>query len=290
MATDRPYINPQPTINVLTPERKDAFVAVFGEKFVNTYQGPVHFIDNTTLSSPVAIGFYRRDFQYISKMANFEYQYRSWNGYNQELLDRYADIITKKLASIKTLLSTRISQISKLLEQNSVSMESTIYSNVLNTNVPVISGHARNYFLLLQELDRLNLMTGTANLMGVIQSSQRAEVEFQCKKAIRAFAAVLRNEVIKIYREADRMQNDPRGAGERDAQQQATLAAQGEALDEIGTAMDTEGKSDRGLDMTAMDPGQLIDEAAAASLASAKAGKRKPKEDAPVAPAVSAEA
>jgi hypothetical protein len=280
MANDRSTQAHQPKSNALTPERHEAFVRVFGEKFANSYMGPVLFIDKATLYSPAAINFFRRDFEYVSKIVMYEYQYRSWNGYDQDLLDRYAEIITKKLTSIKTLLENNTNRISKLLEQNNCPMDTTVYNNAVTTSVPIISGHARSYFLLLQDLDRLNLLTGIANLQGVIHSSQRAEAEFTCKKAVRAFAAALRNEVVRIYREADRMIHEQHagGGGTDVASKKDAVAEQGKELKAFGEAMDSESHGDRSLDLGDRDPSQMIDEAAAASIAVTKAAKSRKKE------------
>lgn len=282
MASDTNAPAPSNTDPLAGP-RREALIAVFGEKFAASYLGPIHFIDNATLQSPAAVNFYRRDFEFISKVLNYEYQYRSWNGFDQQLLDRYAEIISKKLTSIRTLLENNCNRFTKLLEMNNVRMESTLYSNSVSMTVPITSGHARGYFLLLQELDRLNLLAGTANLMGVIDSSMRANAEFLCKKAVRAFAAALRNEVVRIYREADRMIKEQHGQGNGDAAKSSAVAAHGKELEAFGVAMDTEGKSDRSLDLGGADPSQLIDDAAAAATAVAKTRIKKEKVVDPVA-------
>lgn len=268
---------PQPMIDLLTPARRQALTTIFGDKFANTFMGPIAFIDDGKLSSPTAINFFKRDFPYISKVLNYEYQYRSWNGFDQALLDRYSEMITKKLTSIALLLENRINQISNLLESNGHKMESAVYSNALEISVPIISGHARGYYLALQELDRLNLIAGTANLLGVINSTQRAEAEFMCKKAVRAFSAALRNEVVRLYREADRLMRAQHGEGAADEAQTATVAAQGKVLDDFGKAMEEDGQKDRSLNLDGADPNKVIDDAAAASKVTAPKSATKKK-------------
>lgn len=251
----------------LSEPRRAALNEIFGEKFASSYMGPILFMDDQQLHSPAAVQFFRRDFSFISKVLNYEYQYRSWNGFNQELLDRYAEMIAKKLSSIGTLLDNWCNRFNKLMETNGVKMENSLYPNSLTMSVPITNGHARGYFMLLKELDRVNLLAGTANMLGVIDSKVRAEAEFQCKKAVRAFAAALRNEVLRLYREADRLKHGDKDAGAKDA----TLDEQGKTLAEFGNAMAADGKTDRALDVSSSDPGQLIEDAAAATTAAAAA-------------------
>lgn len=279
-----PESNAQTFVDLLPTKQRQAVVSVFGEKFAKQFMGPIAFIDDAKLSSPTAINFFRRDFQFISKVLNYEYQYRSWNGFDQELLNRYGEMINKKLENIGMLIGNWNNRFAKLMETNGVSMESAVYSNAIETTVPVISGHARSYFLVLKELDRLNLVAGSANLMGVINSTQRAEAEFMCKKAVRAFGAALRNEVVRLYREADRLMKEQHG--QVDTGKAETIAAQGQELQAFSDSMKQDSATDSSLNLGATDPGQIIDDAAAATAAATKAaaGKsRTKKTDTPVA-------
>ena len=262
-------------VDLLPSKQRQAVISVFGEKFANQFMGPIAFIDDAKLSSPPAINFFRRDFQFISKVLNYEYQYRSWNGFDQGLLDRYGDMITKKLESIGTLIGNWNNRFAKLMETNGVKMESAVYPNAIETSVPIISGHARAYFLILKELDRLNLVAGTANLMGVINSTQRAEAEFMCKKSVRAFAAALRNEVVRLYREADRLIKEQHGHVESGKAE--TIAAQGKELDAFDKSMKDDSATDSSLNLDNADPSQVIDDAAAATAAASKAAGAKPR-------------
>ncbi|MDP2449611.1 MAG: hypothetical protein Q8Q74_08110 [Polaromonas sp.] len=288
MANDSSANNAQPVADQLSPQRRQAMVDVFGEAFANSYRGPIHFMDGELLSSPTAMTFYRRDFGYISKVLAYEYQYRSWHGYNQELLDRYAEIVTKKLTSMATLLENWSNRFEKVMQQNGTKMESTVYPNGIVATVPVISGFARRYFATLKELDRFNLLAGTANLMGVIDSTQRAQAEYMCKNAVRAFAAALRNEVVRLYREADRMMQEQRHKGSSSPEQAAQVEAQGQELQAFASSMEADGKTDSALNMGDADPSKVLDDAVAASSAATKSASkaRKPKQDpAPAAPA-----
>jgi len=155
-----------------------------------------------------------------------------------------------------------------------------VYSNAIETTVPIISGHARAYFLILKDLDRLNLVAGSANLMGVINSTQRAEAEFMCKKAVRAFGAALRNEVVRLYREADRLIKEQHGQGQVDAGKAKTIEDQGAELNAFDESMTSDSATDSSLNLNGADPSQVIADAAAATAAAvsaSKAGSVKPR-------------
>lgn len=285
MASEAPT-GSQALIDLLAPPRRQAMISIFGDKVARNFMGPIAFIDDGKLCSPTAINFFRRDFSFISRVLRYEYEYRSWNGFDQSLLDRYGEMIASKLTKISTLLDNWNKRFAKLMEQNGVKMDSAVYSHAIETPVPIIASHARAYFQILKDLDQLNLIAGTANLMGVIDSTQRAEAEFMCKKAVRAFGAALRQEVIRIYREADRLIKAQHGAGETNAAQAATVEAQGNDIAEFGKAIDEDGKGDRSLDLGSGDPNQVVDDAAAASTAATAASDdEKPARSSRRAPA-----
>jgi len=268
-------------VDPVSIRRQAALEDVFGAKFVSRFQSPVIFIDSVVLQSPTSIRFFKKDFAYLSKQLHMEYQYRSWKGFNQEMLERYNEIITKKLDSINLLMTNWVNRLQKLLDQNNVKIEGSIYPNVLTVTVPIIAAHARSYFVLLTNLDRLSLLAGTANLLGVIDSKQRAEAEMICKKAVRAFRSVLQAEVIKLYREADRLIKEQHSRGEADSQMAEAIAEQGKAIAEFAANQEVE--SDIGLDIGGSDPSQLIDDAAAASSAVVNASRSRVKAPKPKA-------
>lgn len=256
--------------DLLSEARRKALTEVFGEQFATSYQGPIMFIDNQILGSPTAINFFRRDFAFLSKALNREYQYRSWVGFNQELLDRYNEMITKKLTGLATLLKNWKGRFNNLLEQNGSKMDDTLYGTHVRTSVPIISGHARTYFMLLKEVDEVFLIAAGANMLGVIDSTQRAQAEKLIKKSVRAFAAALRNEVLRLYQEGNRLnRGDAAPDPEKQAQQDATSAE----IQAFSATMDNDAKADASLSVDGADPGALIDEAAAASTAAAGKGK-----------------
>lgn len=265
---------PQNMINLLSPERRQAMIAIFGEKMAKSYQGPLVFVDNATLSSPTALHFFNREFQFLSKVLHYEYQYRSWVGYDQSLLDRYRDMIEKKLSSIATMLDNNQRRFNVLLEQNGSSLDGAVYGTALQTSVPITSGHARQYFNILKALDQLFLTTGAANMMGIITSTQRAEAEKQAKKAVRAFGAALRQEVYNLYREGNRVQKQQQDRG--DHTHEEAIAQQGQEIAAFGEAIDQDAKRDESLNLGGVDPSQVIDDANAAAAATANAAGKGP--------------
>lgn len=265
--------NSGPTlVDLLPAKQRQAMTLVFGDEFTSRPMGPIAFIDDAKLCSPTSINFYRREFPFISRVLSYEYQYRSWYGFDQELLNRYGEMISKKLVSITTLITNWNERFGTLLASNGVKMESAVYTNAIEITVPIISGHARAYFLILKELDKLYLIAGTANLMGVISSTQRADAEFICKKAVRAFGAALRNEVNRLYREADRLMREQHGIVDKSRQE--TIAVQGKELQAFGESMDRDSAADTSLSLGNADPGQIIDDATAAAVAANKAEGR----------------
>ena len=90
---------------------------------------------------------------------------------------------------------------------------------------------------------------------------------------MRAFEALLRNEVANIYREANRLQAAQ--SGDKDPERTNILAAQSNTLDEFSNVMAKEGQTDLGLNVEGSDPAQLIDDAAAASSAAVRSSRKK---------------
>lgn len=269
--------NPQPQgpseadAGVVSATRRKALIDVFGEEFANTYQGPVMYMDREALSSPASINLYNRDFKFISKSLQHEYQYRSWKGYNQDMLDRYADIVTKKLVSIETYLRTWVRRFEKMIVDNGHELDTTFFPNPMPVTVPIISGHARSYFKLLKLLDDVYNMAGAASMQGACDSKIRSEAEIRSRKVVRAFSAVLRNEVLALFREADRLKRAQAERGEQaDAASDASLAQQKKTLDDMSSDLKTDGSD-------AIDPAAVIDAAAATSKAVSSVEGKKPR-------------
>lgn len=253
--------------------RVKALEHLFGKDFVRSFQSPYMVMEEHRIECPVGIRLFKKDFQYLSKQLYVEYQFRTWYGYNRELLDRYADITNAKLTAIDTMLQQSINRIKKLLDQAGHKDELSLFPAPFITDVPIIASSARAYISALSKLDRLYEVAGTANLMGVIDSQQRAEVELISKKAFRAFRSILQNEVGKLYREAKRVVADQHSkAGVVDPNMQMVVEQQGEAMEAFRQESEADDKIDPDLALNGADPAQVIDDAAAASTAASAAG------------------
>lgn len=260
--------------------RVKALEHMFGKDFVRSFQSPYMVMLHHKIECPVGIRLYKKDFQYLSRQLYVEYQFRTWYGFSRELLDRYADITNAKLTAIDTMLQQSINRIKKLLDQAGHKDELSLFPAPHITHVPIIASSARAYISALGKLDRLYEIAGTANLMGVIDSQQRAEVELISKKAFRAFRSILQNEVVKLYREASRVVADQhRKAGVVDPGMQQVVEQQGQDIEAFKQESDADDRIEPDMNLNGADPAQMIDDAAAASTAAAAAAvpPKKPR-------------
>ena len=210
--------------------RQKALEAIFGPRFVGSFLSPYMVIEDHVIRCPVGIRFFKKDFSYLSKQLYLEYQYRSWRGFDAALLERYASITSGKLAAIDTLLQNNCNRLLKLLEQQGHAADLGLWPVVFTTDVPIIATQARAYLDVLSRMDRLYALSGTANLLGVIDSSQRAVVEFSAKKAVRAFRSVLQTEVVRLYKEAERVVAEQHRGGKPDTRMSAVVQQQGQEI------------------------------------------------------------
>jgi hypothetical protein len=195
---------------------RKAMEASFGARFLNTFVSPYLVIEDHVIECPVGVRFYKKDFNYLSKQLYLEYQYRKWRDFDITLLDRYAAIVTSKLAGLDATMQQTIDRLQKLLEQSGQQADLTLWPTKYVTDVPIIAAQARAYLAVLQKMDRVYTLTGTANLLGVIDSTQRAQAELQAKRAVRAFRSILQTEVTRLYREAERIMGQQRQLGTPD--------------------------------------------------------------------------
>jgi hypothetical protein len=114
-------------------------------------------------------------------------------------------------------LQQTIQRLQKLLDQAGQQAELTLWPTRHVVDVPIIVPQARAYLAVLQKLDRVYTLTGTANLLGVIDSAQRAQAELQAKRAVRTFRSVVQTEVTRLYREAERITTEHQQAGKTTA-------------------------------------------------------------------------
>lgn len=233
--------------------RQKALEAVFGTRFLGSFASPFMVIEDHVIRCPVGIRFFKKDFSYLSKQLFLEYQYRSWRGFDAQLLERYAAITSGKLAAIDTLLQNNCNRLAKLLEQQGHAADLGLWPVVFTADVPIIATQARAYLDVLTRMDRLYALSGTANLLGVIDSSQRAVVEFSAKKAVRAFRAVLQTEVVRLYKEAERVMAEQHRSGKPDARMSAVVQQQGEEIAAFEDSTREEAQEDAGMQALAAD-------------------------------------
>ncbi len=250
-----------------------ALADTFGEPFAKTFASPYVVREDHRFECPVAIRFYKKDYPYIARNLYLEYQYRTWRGFNQEMLQRYVDLVTKKLENIKILMQNFINRMQNLLDQQGHRLDASMWPNNLTRDVPIISAHANEYLEALRLLEKVYLLAGTANMFGVLNSAQRAEAEAISKKAVRAFRSVLQAEVIKLYREAHRVMNEQRNAG---APLDPRLVETVEQHGKEAAAGATQEDDEDGPAGSADEAASLIDDAAAASSAAGKAVAKRP--------------
>lgn len=251
--------------------RHKALEAIFGGNFLHTFLSPYMVMEDHVIECPVAIRFYKKDFNYLSKQLYLEYQYRNWKGFSAELLDKYAAIITAKLTALDTLMQNNINRLHKLLEQQGHKADLTLWPAIHKTDVPIIAAQARAYIGVLQKMDRLYTLSGTANLLGVIDSAQRQEVEFTAKKAVRAFRSILQTEVVRLYREAERVMKEQHQAGKVDVAMAAVVQEHGKDIAAFDASSQQEQNDDSTMNLNGANPDQVISDAVAGSTAAATA-------------------
>jgi hypothetical protein len=210
--------------------RRQALETTFGAGFGRGFTSPFFVIEDHEIACPVGIRFFRKDFQYLSRQLYYEYLYRTWRGFDLALLDRYAAVTSAKLTAIDAGLQNNINRLQKLLEAHGDHGALTLWPAAHKVDVPIICAQARAYLAMLTRMDRLYTLSGTANLLGVIDSAQRAEVEFGCKKSVRAFRSIVQAEVAKLTREAERIVAEQHPAGRAESGAQPALRAQGETM------------------------------------------------------------
>jgi hypothetical protein len=257
--------------------RRDAFIQVFGKAYLDGFGDPILFRE-ARFFSPAVQQEYKRNWALISRTLFGEYTYRRRPSYDQRVLDAFSHIVTTKLAAITELLNSRINTITKLCSDNGAQMDAA-YMSCQTKQVPIIHAQAGQYLRALLLLDRFLQVSGSAALNGVIDGEQRRQAEMLCRKALYAFGAMIRNESIKVRKEAQRVLNDQRSKGQVDAEMQVAENMQGQALQEYdatgtdGTPAPAAAGNDSG---TSASPAEEIDTIVAETKAS-DAATRKPR-------------
>ena len=206
---------PVPQLSVSTPaapeDRVRAFVEIFGQKWVGEFNDPVVF-RNCSLSSKAALQFYRRDFAEMSRLLFADTMYRRRAGFDQAVLDAFIEAATNKLAEVQALIAVQCQRLVKLCESNGQPTDAA-YVHQQQMLVPIISPHAASYLRCLLKLEELHRISASAMLNGVIDGEQFRVAEHHGHKAIRSLSGVLRNEYVKVRREAERVRAEASGAG-----------------------------------------------------------------------------
>ncbi len=192
-----------PTPIVTREDQLKALAQVFGQEYADDFQDPVVF-RHYEFASPAVKQFYKREFPLVSRTLFVESVYRRRPTYNEEVLNAFSAMVAKKLADILHMISTQCDRLHKMCNSNG-QLTDAAYLHPQPTLVPFIASHANSYIKCLLKLDELYQLTGSATLNGVIDGNQRKAFELLCRKAVRAFSAMLRNEIIKLRKESSRM-------------------------------------------------------------------------------------
>jgi hypothetical protein len=190
-------------LNTTSDEQREAFIETFGGDYLKGFQDPLIFKYVSFFNTSVRQQ-YRHDFKVLSRCLFAEYIYRRRPDFNQEVLDHFSKLVGAKLADIKKLLTLNTTRVEQLLAQNGFAADGA-YVSCQNKLVPIIHAASAQYLDILQLLDKLFQTTGSAVLYGVLTADQRKEAELKCKKAVRAFASMVRAESINVRKEAQRL-------------------------------------------------------------------------------------
>lgn len=257
----------------LTHQQKlDAIADVFGQEYADNFQDPVIFMPCVFLS-PTVKQFYKREFNLISRTLFVESVYRRRPTYNQSVLDEYSAVSSRKLADIQKLLTTQCDRLTHICRSNGVQLDAS-YMHPQQRVVPIIAGHAKTYIAILHKLDEVYQLTGTALLNGVIDGNARRDCEMLCRKAVRAFSAMLRNEILKLYKESQRMRKAMAGP---DQELDKAESAHGAALAEFDASVESERTADPGAHVDPESAAKVIEDLTAQS--NAGKGRRRKSDE-----------
>lgn len=258
-----------------TQEAKmQSLVDVFGAEYAKDFNDPVVFIE-VELSSPTAKQFFKREFPLVSRTLIVESVYRRRPSYNQSVLDDFAAMSAKKLADILRLLSLNCERMRLLCKSNQVDVDAT-FMRPSSRLVPIIASHAKTYLMVLQKLDELYHLTASANLNGIIDGKARMSAEQQNRKAVRAYSAMLRAEITKLWRESQRMRSAQGDAP--DEELSLAEASHSKAVAAFDTDSSNEAQTDPDGHVSPELAAQVIDDLTALGTASAKSKRGKKAE------------
>lgn len=276
--------HPAATSASLGPDREaqlQALATVFGADYAKGFDDPVVFITRV-FQSPAVKQFFKREFPLISRTLFVESVYRRRPMYNQTVLDDFASISKKKLADILALLGTQCDRIRKVCESNAALTDAQ-YMHPQTTLIPIIAGEARTYIEVLTKLDEAYQLCGSAILNGVIDGNQRKSTELLCRKAVRAFSAMQRNEIIKLRKESQRLRA---GLTVPDVELDKAEGAQTESIRDFDEHTHNEAQLDASGSVAPDAAAQLLDDMVATTVATTAKRRKVASEAPPVAPAM----
>lgn len=243
-----------------------AMVDVFGPVFVERFNEPVLYMA-ADLYSPVAQGMYRRDFALLSRSLLLESVYRRRPGFNEAILDAFAANLQSQLAKVMNFFTVRTEQLVKLFTSQGITPE-PVYIKVRHiSSIPVIATHARSFIMMLRQLDDYYQLTGCATLVGILDGGQRRTAETQARKVVRAFAAVVRLEAIKLRKESMRLATMSAEPASEEVKLAESIADKGMVEHDAAAASTDE-------TMHSDDAASILDGIASAAVATGKAASR----------------
>ncbi len=268
----------QPAASPLSEEEKrDAMSEVFGSEFADKFNDPVVF-SRRRFWTHGAIQFFKRDFALVSRTLHLSSVYRRRREYSEQVLDNFWTLTTRKIADIERILCLNRDRLLKLCEQSQLKEEETAdFLHPADRVVPVIAPAARSYSQVLGVLDQIYFRTGAAFMAGIIDDKQKLTAEMAAKKAVRAFASMLRMESIRLRKEARRVDEAGASLGTPvDPAQIAAERAHDQAAEEFDLQVEQDKKRDPNDHVDGETAADLIsDLATTATAAEAASGKRR---------------
>ncbi len=235
--TNVPEIDPA---ELLFNQRVEAFGKTFGEKYLDRFTDPIHFL-NVEFFNYKMHKFYEGNFAFISRNVFSEYVYRRRPKYNRDLLIRYHELMAKKLDGVQKLLTKYTAQIDAVIANNGGNIDEIGYVKKRIELVPVIHAQARQYLDLLQLADALFTKVAAATLQGLIDSNSKTEIEAKTILSFRAVGNTVRSETVGLRKEAQRVRELMRsedGVGE-DHEMDTAINMQASVVEE-GTVIERE--------------------------------------------------
>lgn len=209
-------------------KRKKAFADLFGERYEKSFTDPVAFRTINFFSPPVSQE-YRQNYKVLSRNLFAETVYRRRKGFDQEILNHYIQVSGKRLDAILKLLSLERDRMREVAFSNGVEIDAG-YMHCKEHLIPIIHPHAGLFIKCLEAFDQLLQLSGTLFLHGIFSSDQRRQVEVKSRGAIRQFSNVIRNESVKMRKEAQRLADGQGGDAELttaiEGQEEAELHAE----------------------------------------------------------------